>query len=319
MPLTLPPFWTDTPPGWTAIDRSEGLAVVCVESPKKPGQKPKIWGCTYATEEPGSPDDLGQLIQSVSPKGYAKTLLLSHGDYQLHLIEKPNVRKEELESSLRWSVTSLLNYPAANAALSWMTVPAHPSAPNRAVQVYVVTADSSLVDHEAAFFKSAGNALSAIDIPEAAQRNISALIDSSTKGCCLVHAAEGGVQITVSFQGELYLEHYLTELLFDPVAPGGQEAADREFDRVALEIQRSLDFVRRNYAFIPIDHVTLAPTPKEIGLYQALSSRMLEPVQVLDLADLFDMSACPTLRSADQQSRYFNALGASLRYLGAAT
>jgi len=314
----MPSLWTNTPLGWTAIDRSNGVAVVSVESPKQSGLKPRVLACVHRPEEPETPDDLGRLIQSASAKGYPKTLLLDRGGYQLHLLEKPNVRQEELESSLRLLLTSLLNYPSANAALSWMTVPPNAAAPNRPVQIYVVSADKSLVDRESAVFKSAGCGLSAVDIPEAAQRNISALIDTSAKGCCLVHATDGGVQITVTFQGELFVEHYLTELLFDPVNPGEQEAADHEFDRVALEIQRSLDFVRRNYAYIPIDHVTLAPTPKDIGLHKALSTRMMEPVELLNLNDLFDLSACPGLQSPEQQSLYFNALGASLRYLGAA-
>lgn len=314
----MPPLWTTNPSGWTAIDRSNGVAVVSVESPKKLGLRPRVVACGYRPEEPETPDDLGRLIQSVSAKGYPKTLLLDRGAYQLNLLEKPNVRQDELESSLRLLLTSLLNYPSANAALSWMTVPPNAAAPNRPVQIYVVSADKSLVDRESSLFKAAACGLSAVDIPEAAQRNISALIDTSTTGCCLVHATDGGVQITVTFQGELIVEHYLTELLFDEVPPGGQEAADHEFDRVALEIQRSLDFVRRNYAYIPIDHVMLAPTPKDIGLHKALSTRMMEPVAMLDIGDLFDLSACPSLKSPAQQSLYFNALGASLRYLGAA-
>lgn len=318
MKLALPSLWTNSPRGWTAIDQSQGIAVVSVEAPKQPGQKPKVLACARVPEEPASPTDLDQVIASGAVKGFAKTLLLNRGDYQLQLLEQPNVRLGELESSLRLSLTATLNYPAANAAVSWMTVPAHASTPNRPVQIYVVTADKSLVERRANLLKSAGHTLAAIDIPEAAQRNISALLDSPNKGCCLVHATDGGVQITVTFQGELYMEHYLAELLFDPVPPGEQEAADREFDRVALEIQRGLDFVRRNYPFISIDHVRLAPTPKDIALHKALSSRMLEPVEPLNLADLFDLSACPNLVSAEQQSLYFNALGASLRYLGAA-
>lgn len=318
MKLSLPSLWNTAPAGWTAIDLNQGVTMASVTVPRQAGQKPKVLGCAHVSEEPDSADGLSRFIQSAAAKSYPKTLLLNRGDYQLHLLEKPNVRDEELESSLRWAITSLLTYPSTNAAISWMTVPKNTAAPNRPVQIYVVSADRSVIDRELSLFKSAGAELSAVDIPEAAQRNISALIDSNTKGCCLVHATDGGVQITVTFQGELYLEHFVAELLFDPIAPGEQEAAAHEFDRVALEIQRSLDFVRRNYAYIPIDHVTLAPTPQDIELHKALSSRMVEPVRLLDLSDLFDLSACPNLESPEQQSLYFNALGASLRYLESA-
>ena len=84
------------------------------------------------------------------------------------------------------------------------------------------------------------------------------------------------------------------------------------FDRVTLELQRSLDNFERQYSFISIAKLALGPSPVS-GLDEYLSSNLYTPVETLDLATLLDLSRTPELADKAQQQRFFLAIGAALR------
>ena len=93
----------------------------------------------------------------------------------------------------------------------------------------------------------------------------------------------------------------------------GQQEACRE--RITLELQRSLDHLDRQYHFITLAKLVLAPLA-EAGsdLRDYLAANLYVPVETLDLDTLFDFSAVAELRQPAQQQRYFLTLGAALRH-----
>jgi MSHA biogenesis protein MshI len=154
-------------------------------------------------------------------------------------------------------------------------------------------------------------ALSVIDIPAMAQRNIAALAETAGRGLAMLSFnAEGGL-LTVSFEGELYLARTIE------ITPAQLQDEDMErrhaiFDRLMLELQRSLDHFERQFQFISVSRMVLAPIDAP-GLPEYLSSNMYLPVETLDLRTVLDLEAVPELADIGLQHRCFMALGAALR------
>ena len=301
------------PDGWTAIDCQNGMFGVSVKSPTQRGQRAKV---LKHVAMPGANLDQTSLIQ-MGKLMHGQDLPLIHvlarKEYQMFLVDKAAVRPEEMESSLRWSLTPLLDYPASDANLSWMAIPQTQAGSNRTPQLYVIATRRELANQRMDLFENARIPVSVLDIRETGQRNISAALNDQEAAVCLIYAEPQGVQLTVTYQGELYLERYIRESLFN--VEGEREAIteDQKLDRVALEVQRSIDFVHRNAASIPFDGIFVAPTQSDIGLVEKLNSRLLTDISALDLSTVFEWPAGSDLVKPEIQALYFSALGAALR------
>jgi len=302
--------------GWTAVDaRDEGLAGVTVLAPHAPGGKPRVAACAIL---PGAKLDVDSLIalgKKVSVGACPWTLPLQHKTYSILVVPEPSVKPDEIDQSVRWSIDPLIDYPVDDASIAWMRIPTANLLQNRPhdPQLYVIAARYDLIAEHKALFQKAGVALRAIDVRETAQRNIAALAEKPGEGVGLLLIGGQGVQFTVSFNGELYLDRFFEESLFDSAEDADAQA--RACERIVLQIQRSLDFVGRNLPFIDVHRILLAPMPGHLELGDFISRHLPVPVESLDLASLFDFSLTPELARQETQALCFSALGAALRFL----
>ena len=310
-------LWPSGPVGWTAIDCQNGMYGVSVRSSRTLGEPAIVVRHAAMPRAVLDEANLVQMSKLMQNESFPFVHVLSRKEYQMFLVDKAAVRAEEMESSLRWSLTPLLDYPASEANLSWVDVPQvqalAQTTDTRAPQVYVIAARRELVNQRMDFFDRAHLALKALDIREMAQRNISVAIPDQETATCLLYAEQAGVQLTVTYQGELYMERYIRESLFKSEDDDTSEQDEQKFDRVALEVQRSMDFVRRNAPAMPLNGIFVAPTLSDIGLVEKLQSRLLTGVQALDLSTLFIWPDGSDLVRPEVQATYFNALGAALR------
>jgi MSHA biogenesis protein MshI len=311
MNLSFKSLWSRNPDGWSAIDLQGGVFGVNVRLPRQAGQKPAV---LVHVGYPGQAVDgavLAQMGRLLAPARFNVVALLGRHDYQVVMADKPAVRPDEMESSLRLAVSPMIDYPVAEASLAWLDIPARQTMGNRIAQLYAVTARAERVNACSELFEQARMRLDALDIRESAQRNISWLLGNDKAATCMIYADAEGVQLTVTYRGELYLVRFIGESLFDKA--GQPELLSQAIDRLALEIQRSFDFVRRNYPAITIDALHVAPTATDIGLADLLQVHLIEAVRVLDLSSLFDWPAGSELQKPQVQAQYFHALGAALR------
>jgi hypothetical protein len=298
----------------SAIDCEEGLRGVSVRAPRSSLAKPQVLKHFNMPGHALDPAGLTALARSISLDGAGNTLVLNRGEYQVFLIDKPVVPPEEIEQSLRW-VAPFADFSPDDANLSWIPVPKSDPESIKPEKVYLVAGNRHLVDAKEAAFEDAKLKLMAVDVRESSHRNIAAHIKNNGKGVCLVAAEKTGVQITVTWRGNLYLERFIREpLLEETLADTPIDAG--QLDRVALEVQRSLDFIHREHPNIPLDQIFVAPTVKDIHLAQELGKRLVEPVRELDLGSIFEWPAGSDLIRPEVQAQYLNALGATLRYEG---
>lgn len=307
-------LWSSGPDGWTALDCQGGIYGVSVKSPRTFDERAVVIKHAAISGVSLDQASLAQMDKLMHDHGFPLVHVLARKEYQMFLVDKAAVRPEEMESSLRWSLTPLLDYPAADANLSWMEVPQTPTVnANRTAQMYVIAARREVMNQRADLFERAHMPVNALDIRETGQRNISAAIKAQDAAVCLIYAEPTGVQLTVTYKGELFLERYIRETLFAKEDDASEAAEVQKFDRVALEVQRSIDFVHRNAASMPFNGIFVAPTQSDIGLLEKLQARLLNEVRALDLSHIFEWPEGSDLHKPEVQALYFNALGAALR------
>lgn len=243
------------------------------------------------------------------------TALLPSGDYQLIQTEAPGVPREEWREALRWRLKDFLDYPGEEAVYDVADIPTEQHAPGRQRQCFVVAARRQTVAQRLAGLLAGKIRVEAVDVPEMAQRNLAALFEEENRGLACLAFDDGGGLLTVSFQGELYASRRIDV----PAAQfeGADEGRRQQlFERISLETQRTLDAFDRQYSFMTVKRLMLAPHPALAGLQDALARNLYLPVEDMDLGQVLDLEKCPELAPAAAQSRFFHAIGAALREEG---
>jgi MSHA biogenesis protein MshI len=165
-------------------------------------------------------------------------------------------------------------------------------------------------------FDKAGIPISVIDIPETAQRNIAALYETEDRGVGFLYFDESGGLLTVTCGGELYLARRL-EITMTQLRESQGEARDELFNRVLLELQRTLDTFERQFSYIVLGKVMVGPEPEDTGLVAHLTANMDTKIEAVDLRAVVDKPGDQGFDPAVQW-RMFHLIGCSFR-TGAAT
>ncbi len=303
----LPFLKKGTLPGLTGIGlQPEGVCLVRVE--RAGGKPPAVTLFDFQLWEGAEHEKvLARLATQHDLKRARCVTVLDPNEYSLLLTEAPNVAPDELRAALRWRVKDLIDFHINDATLDVFDLPGDKTA-GRARSMYAVAARSAAIQKRVNLMDAAGINLDVIDIPEMAQRNVAALLPEDVKGVVLVSFTPGGGLITITKQTEIYLSRNI-EIGLDMLSQGGDTV--ELFDRVVLEVQRSLDYFDSHFRQAPIGHLALAPMPKEIpGLVEHLKNNLSLTVSTVDLMQLVQ---CRQEVSSALQSLCLNTLGAALR------
>ena len=237
--------------------------------------------------------------------------LLPPTDYQMLLVEAPNVPALELKTAVRWRIKDLLDYHVQDATIDVLDLPPEPGAAGRAHSMYAVAARNDVIQACIERFNAAHIPLSVIDIAETAQRNIAALLEPRDRGLALLYVDRAQSLLTITYHAELYLARRI-DLGLDQLDPGAA-ASGEALNRLLLELQRSLDHLDRQFPFAAPAKVVLAPMPSQTGLRQHLSGNLDLPVEELRFADFLQVEPGVVL-DGELAWRLFHVVGAALRY-----
>jgi len=304
--------------GWTAVDAGPGgtLVGVSVRNSTRTGARPQVLKCARSAKGDAGAEALTELARKVGVIGFPWTLPLRRSDYKMLVIAEPPVAASEMELSLRWTLGSMIDFPIDEANVAWMRIPTADLLAGRAKHIYAIVSRREVVEGRAAMFHKAKLNLRAVDVRETAQRNVAALLEKKGEGLGLLSLGPHGVTITFTFGGELYLDRFIEQSL-DEIVAADEAGREKIFERIALQLSRSVDFISRSFPFMAVERLVLAPLPAPMGLFDYLVQNLAMKVEMLDLASVFDLSLVPDLRAPENQSIYFFALGAALRGRGA--
>jgi MSHA biogenesis protein MshI len=300
--------------GWMAFSFRENA--VCVATVIRPSSGMPLIEFAEMFQSPGSIDgaSLEKIARDLPVVQHQCTTLLSSGDYQLLSLDAPNVPPDELKTAVRWRLKDMLDYHVDDATIDVLNVPVDKNAPVRVRLMFAVAARNQIIERRQALFGDAKIPLNVVDIPEMAQRNISALLEPEGRGLAMLSFNADGGLLTICYGGELYLSRRI-DVDVSQLSQSDPDHLTAYYDRVTLELQRSFDHFDRQYHFITIAKLMLAPVgPGANGLQQHLASNLYMPVDILNLESVLDLSRVPALLAPEAQQRYFMTIGAALRH-----
>ncbi len=234
------------------------------------------------------------------------SLILSPGEYQLLPIDAPPVPPEEMKMAVRWRVKDLIDFPVDDATVDAIRL--DPGEAQSTDKLLAVVAHNQVLKRYIDLAERTRLRLTAIDIPELAQRNLAALMETPDRVFALLSFTPQGGLLTLTRNGELCF-HRRLDFNAANLAGLDEDRLRMALDRLALELQRSLDHIERQYSHWRIDKIVLAPPPAVPGLADNLRDQLYLPLEVAELAGLFD----GTLPDPATLGACWFALGGALR------
>jgi MSHA biogenesis protein MshI len=300
------------------VGRESGCIAICLGRSgvhlvqvKRVGGRPQVKSCAFHPMNEITPAALEKISKKARLDGHHLITLLAPGEYQLLMVEAPNVPVNELKTAIRWRIKDMLTYHIDDATVDVLLIPTGKYGSERPQSLYAVAAANVTLQKRIAQFEKAHVELNVIDIPEMAQRNIAQLFEDAGVGLALLAIDEEGGLLTVTADGELYLARRI-EITLGQLQDADEALRQQFLERVELEVLRSLDYFGRQYHYIPVKRLLIS-VHEGTGLERVLSDNLDVQVERLDLAQGLDISAVPELAHGDFAADSLHALGAALR------
>jgi MSHA biogenesis protein MshI len=211
-----------------------------------------------------------------------------------------------MKMAVRWRVKDLIDFPLDDATVDVIRL--SPGQAESTAKLLAVVARNEVLTQYIERAEHAKVTLAAIDIPELAQRNIAALLETPDRMLALLSLTPQGGLLTITRNGELCF-HRRIEFNLANLAGVDEERPQAAFERLALELQRSLDHIERQYSSWRLDRIVLAPPPTVPGMAEYLREYLYLPLEVADLNSVFD----GTLPDPATLAACWFALGGALR------
>lgn len=256
-----------------------------------------------ATAPGGAIEPLRRCVEEHGLQGRPVSLLLAAADYQLLLVERPDVPPAELRAAIRWRIRDLVNAPLDSLVVDAFALP-DDAYRGRTPMAYCAVLARARMQALADWVEGAGLRLHSIDIPEMALRNLGLLAGAQGQNLAVLLLGARAGLICVQHGADLYMARRIEHGL-DNRGEGGAQ--------LALEIQRSLDYFESQLGKGYLSRLLLLPVGEfdEAGLDE-LGRQLSVRVERLAVDQLFAGSPLLDLPLA-QRAAFLPAVGAALR------
>jgi len=295
--------------GWVAL--SIGNKGVYVAQANYVGSRPQVTRCAFYPASEVNSATLENIRKEAQLVGGRYTTVLATNEYQMMMVEAPNVPADELKTAIRWKIKDSLNYHVDDATIDVLQIPANTYGGDRPQSLYAVAASNETIRRRITLFEKAKFDLTVIDIAETSQRNIAALYETEGRALALLAFDDEGGLLTMTCNGELFLARRI-EITLGQLRDADESMRKQYQDRVELEVQRSLDYFDRQFHDIPLERM-LVSAPTELGLARSLAENLGLQVEMLDLSAGMDVIGVPELADSEFACHALHTLGAALR------
>lgn len=303
------PSGSAAPKAWAAVRVRPDLAIGARCEPAAPGGRPRV---RLSAALRGA-DPLAQLWPWLRGCGRqtATCLVLPARDYRILPAEAPAVPPAERRLALRWQIRDQLDYPAEEAVVDGLLIPAAvEGAP--AQRMYAIAAHADTVRGWMQAARAARVALRAIDIPETALRNL-AVRAAGERAQALLHLGLRGSRLVLVWQRELCALRQLevsAAMLAAAASPGERGAL---VERIALEVQRTADAFARQFQGVRPERLWVCAEAADAALVPELAELLALPVQPFRAHEHLDIAGERGLYDAAEAVDYTLVVGAALR------
>ena len=290
--------------GWLAVSLDPSR-LAYVHAQYSGAGKPKVLRYGALGADAAHPE---RVAKELHAERFQCVTLLEPGQFQVLVIEAPKVPPNELKNATRWRIKDMIDYHIDDATVDLLDIPPE-EGDSRAHSMFAVSAHNDVIQACVRKFEEAKIPLGAIDIPETAQRNIGTLYELGDRGVAVLHLEQDSSLLTVNYRKELYLSRRMDLGLS---SLGNAAAREDAFNRITLELQRTLDHFDRQFRYASIAKLLLAPMPQDVGLAAHLAANLALPVAQIDLGEVMDFEGGAA--DAGTQWQLFHLFGGSLRH-----
>jgi MSHA biogenesis protein MshI len=288
----------------------QGDRVHVVNLVREEGRAPTLrWACTESWLHPA--EVLRALRRTRSLHRSRTVAVLQHGQYQVLVLDAPEVPREEWRDAIRWRLKDMVDFAVDSAGIDMLDIAADTDKRRRPT-VMAVAAPRSVLAPLADVGADGGLPWQAIDVPEAALRNLCVLCAGPDRAEALLHIGIAFSTLVITAGGELLATRDI-ELSLARLTDRDEAARRATYERAGLEIQRTLDNIERQFAQANLARLQIAPGPPLLGFIEYLRGLVYVNVAEFELGAVLDLSAVPELVDPAEQAAYLPAIGAALR------
>ncbi len=243
------------------------------------------------------------MVADLDLVGSRVNVLLHPDDYQMLLLESPEVPAEELRDAIRWRIRDLINEPLEQVVVDAFTLP-QDAYRGRLHMAYCAVLNKARMHVWGALVRQAGLEPVAIDVTEMAFRNLGLLAGAEGINLATLRLRSREGLICVQQGGDLYMARRIEH---------GLEEAGGDYSQVTLEVQRSLDYFESQLGKGYLNRLLLLPNKRNgTEILRELSAGLAVNLSPLDLRELFPGQGSAEL-DEPAQARCITAVGAALR------
>jgi len=274
-----------------------GIAIALVSGPRN---ALALERCEWLPLGPGAtPADVAAKLRTAGLPAWPVHAVLQPEDYQLVMVEAPDVPPAELRAAMRWRLKEAIAFPVEESVVDVFEMPAQ-SRGTQGRMMYAVAARRHAVDRQVQALGACG--LAVLDVPELCLRNLAASLPAAAGGVALLHLDQSTATVVLVHGRTFYVARQMD------IGAGG---AGDDVDGIVLELQRSLDYYERHFDQPPITQVVVSPAGQRAALLAArLAKETGFDVQVLDINDVL---RCAQPVDAARQGECLMAVAAALR------
>ena len=268
-------------------------------------QKLKHWELlTGAPSQAG--EQLAERVEQMELTHLPCSVVLGTEDYDLQLVELPNVPTSERAAAVKFLLKDKIRIPLDDLDIQLFDVPnqAYPQAMG-----YAVAAARTQLIEVRDLVLAAGLTLERINIRELATRDVALSLTPTDEAFAVLDVRDGQARLMLLKSGQIFLCRNLSTRI-DRMSMAASDWAFN-FERFIVELQRSLDFFENQMRQGQVLSILVAPVPGITNqLIEQLNLNLVATASALDLNSLWGTGR---LLSAQDQHDLFFALGATLR------
>lgn len=268
---------------------SEGFSIAICQYAEF--QRPRLLHCGFVPISGKQlPEQLGILVRTYQLQKFDCHILLAAHQYRSISLEAPAVPAEEVKPALRWKIADLIDFPVDRAMIDYYALP-NSHRPNAPAMMEAITSDSQLLQELVSQCRSAGLNVRVIDIQETALRNLATLLPENQQGVAVLYLQKFSGLIVIQKQGSIYLSRRINigYQQLDDSNSHGSDGLKQKSD-LALDLQRSLDYVESHFGIPPISSLAMILMPtNSLGLLNFLNIDYGITARALDLSAVIDV------------------------------
>ena len=261
------------------------------------------------------PRILGDLVSLHHLNDYDCHLDLTANNYSRINIEAPAVDENEMAQAIHWKIYDLFDFPIDDAFVDYYSMPVSIQASgNKMLEVFACP--KVFIEKLAEKSSRAGLQLKVIEIQETALRNLAQLLPENKTGVALFILDEFSGALLIQKEGTIYLSRNF-HIGYLELELGSENSSDYSQSKVeegnlALEIQRSLDYVESYYGITPASGLAVVPLARNTqALLTMLNNNLGITAKVIDISAL--VSSDISLDDVTQ-SKCSAVIGTALRH-----